>query len=98
MTKIKWVASAWAIGLITFYFSFKLVGVDDDIGFGMSLFASLICGAFTSVGTCTIIGYLKAIPAEFIGGWSSGSGIAGITGSCTYLLLKSLDFPFDKVA
>jgi hypothetical protein len=98
MTKILWVSIAWTCGFLTFFGSFQLVGVNDTLGFVISLFASIICGAFTSVGNSTIIGYMKAIPAEFVLGWSSGTGIAGITGSGTYLLLKTIGLQFGSVA
>ena len=97
MTKILWVAIAWTCGFLTFFGSFQLLGVNNTLGFILSLFASIICGAFTSVGSSTIVGFMKAIPAENVLGWSSGTGIAGISGSGTYLLFKTIGLQFDSV-
>jgi hypothetical protein len=98
MTKITWVAIAWTCGFLMFFGAFQLLGVNDTLGFVVSLFASIICGAFTSVGSSTIVGFMKALPAENVLGWSSGTGIAGISGSGIYLLFKTLSFQFDSVA
>lgn len=97
ITKIIWVCLGWFSGFIIFYFSFQLIGKNDTLGFIMSLFASLICGSFTSVGDGTIVGFMKAIPPENIGGWSSGTGIAGISGTSIYLLFKVAGVQFDMV-
>jgi hypothetical protein len=96
-TKIVWVAVAWTCGFLTFFGSFQLLGVNDTLGFILSLIASIICGAFTSFGNSTIVGFMKAIPAENVLGWSSGTGIAGISGSGTYLLFKTIGLQFDSV-
>ncbi len=98
MTKVVWVAVAWACGFLLFFGAFQLLGVNDTLGFVISLLASVVCGTFTSVGNSTIVGFMKAIPPENVLGWSSGTGIAGITGSGVYLLLKTLGLDFDSVA
>jgi hypothetical protein len=98
MTKIIWVAVAWTCGFLIFFVAFQLLGINDTLGFVISLFASIICGAFTSVGNSTIVGFMKAIPPENVLGWSSGTGIAGISGSGTYLLFKVIGLEFDSVA
>ena len=77
--------------------SYGLVGTKNDLGFALSLLATLIIGAFTAVGEVTIVGFLKAIPAQNIVGWCSGTGIAGISGAGLCLLFKFLELEFKTL-
>lgn len=88
---------AWFAGFWIFVVSYHFVGKEDTIGFIISLTATVIIGSFTSVGDGTIIGFMKAIPPENIAGWSSGTGIAGMTGAGICVLFKSLGFEFNTV-
>lgn len=97
LTKVIWVAVAWVGGFTLFFFAYAMRDTNNELGFGLSLIATLIIGAFTSLGDCTVIGFLKAVPPETIVGWSSGTGIAGIFGSGFYLLFKSFNIPFNIV-
>lgn len=63
----------------------------------MSLLATLIIGGFTSVGSCTILGFMKAFPPDSVSGISSGTGLAGISGAGLYLLFSSLGLSFNIV-
>jgi hypothetical protein len=97
ITKVCWVSVAWFAGFWIFVVSYHFVGKEDTIGFIISLIATVIIGSFTSVGDGTIIGFMKAIPPENIAGWSSGTGIAGMTGAGLCVLFKSLGFEFNTV-
>jgi hypothetical protein len=39
----------------------------------------------TSLRLSVILGFLKNFPSELVGGWSSGTGAAGVGGSGLYL-------------
>lgn len=39
-----------------------------------------------------LLGYLKSYESELVGGWSSGTGMAGVAGSALYLLFSTLGF------
>eukprot|EP00413_Alexandrium_margalefii_P021829 CAMPEP_0204573566 /NCGR_PEP_ID=MMETSP0661-20131031/40100_1 /ASSEMBLY_ACC=CAM_ASM_000606 /TAXON_ID=109239 /ORGANISM="Alexandrium margalefi, Strain AMGDE01CS-322" /LENGTH=439 /DNA_ID=CAMNT_0051582009 /DNA_START=41 /DNA_END=1360 /DNA_ORIENTATION=- len=57
-------------------------------GFAVAVFFSCFAGSQQVIGEATNIAFLKAFPAELIGGWGAGTGIAGILGSGTYILLS----------
>ena len=97
LVKVIWVTIGWFIAFWIYYFSYMLVGKNDWLGFGISLFATIVIGSFTSVGSSTIIGFMKAIPADSIAGYSSGTGIAGISGAGTYLLFSTLKLEFNEI-
>jgi battenin len=45
------------------------------------------------VGEVVILGFQKNFPIFVLSGWSSGTGLAGIFGTLTYLFLKSMEVP-----
>ena len=96
-TRVVWVCLAWLIGFLLFRFAYSLIGKDGTVGFIVSLISTIIIGSFTSIGDGAIIGFMKALPAENIAGWSSGTGIAGLTGTGFYLLCSSLGLKFDTM-
>ena len=63
---------------------------NTDWGFYVSLVGSVMCGSMQALGEAVIVGYLKAFPADLINGWSSGTGMAGVMGSGTYILLHGV--------
>ena len=95
--KIIWVVCAWILGFGVFFFAYLLVGKQDTLGFLMSLFAALIIGGFTSVGRTTIVGFLKTFEPESISGFSSGTGLAGISRSTLYLLFSSIGLTLNII-
>lgn len=42
------------------------------------------------MGEAVILGYLKVFPSDLVSGWSSGTGMAGIMGSGSFLLLHGV--------
>jgi battenin len=59
-------------------------------GFYTALVGSVICGSTQALGEAVILGYLKAFPSDLVSGWSSGTGMAGIMGSGSFLLLHGV--------
>lgn len=60
----------------------------DTLGFCLTLIPSFIMGTGYAFGESTILGYLRLFPKELVGGWSSGTGLSGLTGACLNLLVK----------
>lgn len=62
--------------------------------FGLTIVASICVGIGTSLGDCTIIGFMKCFPPKIISGYSSGTGMSGIIGAALYLLFKLFNVSF----
>jgi len=62
----------------------------EDWGFYLSLVGSVFCGSMQALGEGVNLGFLKSFPSELVGGWSSGTGLAGIVGSLLFIALNSL--------
>jgi hypothetical protein len=62
--------------------------ISDDWGFTLTLIPSLIMGTGSALGEATIIGALRNYPKNLITGWSSGTGMAGISGALLTLITK----------
>ena len=58
------------------------------LGFCLTLIPSFIMGTGYAFGESTVLGYLKAFPKDLVGGWSSGTGLSGLTGGTLNLLVK----------
>ena len=58
--------------------------------FYLALVASVLIGSASSIAESTVLGYLKIFPADTIGYYESGVGIAGIGGSGVLLVFKLL--------
>ena len=55
----------------------------------------MIIGATSGFGESVILGMLKYYRSELVGGWSSGTGMAGIAGSGLYFLFNAFNFPLE---
>lgn len=95
--KVTWCAGIWTAGYILFYCAYYFKHSNSAAGFIVCLIATVLIGASTSVADCTIIGFMKAVPADLIGAWSSGTGMAGIFGAVMYLIIKSMQIEFRHV-
>ena len=51
----------------------------NTLCFLLSLIPSCLLGASYAFGENAILAYLKLFPKEFLGGWSSGTGLSGLT-------------------
>jgi len=54
---------------------------ENTVCFLLSLIPSCLLGASYAFGENAILAYLKLFPKEFLGGWSSGTGLSGLTGA-----------------
>ena len=91
-TKALWACTlfplAFAIYASAFYFE------DPNIGFILTLVATLIIGMVTTVASTLILGFMKGMPAWVVSGYSTGTGISGITANAIFLTSDSLEVPF----
>ena len=85
--KLITVVLMWTLGYILFFISYY---IENDFGFALSLLATVLIGAFTSLGGCTSLGYMKTLPPLLVGAYGSGTGMAGISGAGIYLLVTTV--------
>ena len=95
LNKALVVSLCWASGFTLF--SFALNMEDMAVGFYLSLFCTVIYGANLAVATVTVIGFMKTFPPGVLVGYSSGSGLAGMTGAGIVMLARRLGVPFSAV-
>lgn len=79
----------------TAYFSLYLIinSSDDDNfskkeAFFLSLIPSFIMGTGSALGEGTMLGYLRNFPKNYVAGWGSGTGLAGVAGALLTLVFK----------
>lgn len=51
------------------------------VAFGLTLIPGLIMGTGYAFGESTILGFLRLFPKDLVGGWTSGTGLAGLAGA-----------------
>lgn len=70
---------------------FRQPDANKTLGFCLTMIPSFIMGTGYAFGESTVLGYLKAFPKDLVGGWSSGTGLSGLTGGTLNLLVKLLE-------
>ena len=96
-----------ALGL-SFYFGFGYLflfailtiidSIDDfnqKLAFFLTLIPAVIMGTGQSFGEATFLGYIRTFPEDYVSGWSSGTGFAGVFGASLSLLFKLIDEDFE---
>lgn len=68
--------------LIGLYF----LAVSTQLNFAVALACIIVVGATSGFGESVILGMLKFYDSELVGGWSAGTGVAGVAGSGMYLI------------
>jgi hypothetical protein len=72
-------------GYLSMYIVLKLhkskLENENALCFLLSLIPSCLLGASYAFGENAILAYLKLFPKEYLGGWSSGTGLSGLTGA-----------------
>ena len=58
------------------------------MGFLLALFATFMMGNACALGECINLAFNKSFPSEYVVGFSSGSGFAGVLGTGILLVLK----------
>ena len=71
------------------YYILDTIGVDNSISdFFLTLIPVIMLGTASSLGEATMLGYLRTFPKEYVSGWGSGTGMAGVVGASLSLLVK----------
>ena len=68
---------------------------DQKLAFFLSLIPAVIMGTGQSFGEATFLGYIRTFPKDYISGWSSGTGMAGVFGASLSLIFKMINDKFD---
>lgn len=66
--------------------SIAVGGFSKTQAFFLSLIPSFIMGTGSAFGEATILGYLRNFPKDYVAGWSSGTGLAGVIGALVTLI------------
>lgn len=90
--RITFLSFYFFTGYISLYFILKSVDQGGSLGkteaFLLSLIPSFIMGTGSGFGETTILGYMRNYPKDFVAGWGSGTGLAGVSGSLITLLFN----------
>jgi battenin len=88
MTRMVVNSILMAIGFIVI--SFACTYSSHVASFYISLLASVVLGTVSAFGESTTLGFCKGFPSTVVGYFGSGTGFAGVFGSGSILILKSL--------
>lgn len=82
------------MAITTLLFAAGLVGVafSPEVNFMFLLVSVVLVGSATSFGQQIILGQLASFEPTSVGGWSAGTGVAGIAGSLTMIGFAAADF------
>ena len=92
-----------AVGLSIYFcfgylFLFTILTIVDNIddfnqklAFFLTLIPAIIMGTGQSFGEATFLGYIRTFPQDYVSGWSSGTGFAGVFGAFLSLTFKLID-------
>ena len=65
------------------------------LAFVLTLIPAVIMGTGQSFGEATFLGYIRTFPEDYVSGWSSGTGFAGVFGASLSLIFKLINENFD---
>ena len=94
LLRITVVCGAW---LTAFAVMYQCMQTNEDWGFPIALMATLLIGLAQTIGECVNLGFLKAFPSDYIVGFTSGTGFAGIAGAGAWLMCKALGLTNSQV-
>ena len=76
------------ISLFTILFFVEGDKLNHTLAFLLTLIPSLIMGTGSAFGEASILGYLRLFPEGYVSGWSSGTGLAGVSGAFITIIVK----------
>ena len=89
----------FGVGYILLYIFLLIIDNTEDfnqtLAFLLTLIPTIIMGTGQSLGEATFLGYLRTFPEDYISGWSTGTGIAGILAAILSLTFKLISENFD---
>ena len=68
---------------------------NQTLAFFLTLIPAIIMGTGQSFGEATFLGYIRTFPEDYVSGWSSGTGFAGVFGASLSLIFKLINETFD---
>lgn len=68
---------------------------NQKVAFLLTLIPTVIMGTGQSLGEATFLGYIRTFPEDYVSGWSTGTGIAGILAAILSLTFKLIGDDFD---
>ncbi|EGC31709.1 hypothetical protein DICPUDRAFT_156403 [Dictyostelium purpureum] len=76
-----------------------LVGVALSVyvNFAFCIASIALIGIASSFGESVLLSYMKRFPAEIVNGWSSGTGVAGVSGSLFYIGMVAAGLSNSKI-
>ncbi len=86
------VAYKWRMLMCCLLFVIGLVGIAFSVyvNFVFALVMIVFVGAASSFGESILLTYQRNFPPEVVGGWSSGTGLAGVGGALLYILFSAV--------
>ncbi|KAK2943661.1 putative CLN3 protein [Blattamonas nauphoetae] len=82
-----------AICLICYLLGLIGVALSVKIHISVAFISIVVVGCTYSLGESIIMGYMRNFPADSVGGFSSGTGFAGVAGAGLVFLLNALNVP-----
>ena len=67
---------------------------NKKLAFFLTLIPAVIMGTGQSFGEATFLGYIRTFPEDYVSGWSSGTGFAGVFGASLSLTFKLIEESF----
>ena len=68
---------------------------NKQLAFFLTLIPAVIMGTGQSFGEATFLGYIRTFPEDYVSGWSSGTGFAGIFGATLSVIFKLIEESFQ---
>ena len=68
---------------------------NNTLAFLLTLIPTIIMGTGQCLGEATFLGYIRTFPEDYISGWSTGTGIAGVSAAVLSLTFKLIGESFD---
>ena len=75
---------------VSFVVGYVGIVLSIKTSFWLAVFSIVIMGGACSFGESLLLGFMRKYPAAIVGGWSSGTGMAGVGGAGFYLAMWSL--------
>ena len=94
--KIAFLSIYFFTGYISLYIILNITTneeakINKTAAFLFTLIPSFIMGTGSSFGEANLLGYLRLFPKDLVAGWSSGTGLAGVSGALITLSFKLKD-------
>jgi len=73
------------------------VALSVYVNFAFCIVSIALIGISSSFGESVILSYMKQFPSDLVNGWSSGTGIAGVSGTLFYIGMVSAGLSNSKI-